>query len=227
MTENQYLKSTTTVDEFHKTLEPIQKRGEEIMDKTIEEMISLYEVYENTEWYAHESPPKMVCELLDRIPSIAAKCIEQAEELANIKAIWKRNYGFLHYDDMRLGFESEMQRIFPDIEENNSNDMPLDYDALIFRNKEQGEEIQQLRAENERLRGGWLDIASAPRDGSNIVLALISVDDQGNNIVDTVCVDRWYQDRIMGDWEEWRGFMETPPTHWMPLPTTPTNDKQG
>lgn len=78
-------------------------------------------------------------------PRIADKCIAQVEELLAIKAIWQRNYGYLHNDDMRLGFESEMERVFPDVGANNEEVAPLNYDALKFRS-------DMLEAENEALK---------------------------------------------------------------------------
>lgn len=95
------------------------------------------------------------------------------------------------------------------------------FDACKQRD-EFGELIGVLKGENERLRGGWLDISSVPRDtwvlvnrvmySGRAIAQLIDETDEGYGMT-------WFDDEM--------NVLEFVPTKWQPLPPEPTNNKQG
>ena len=62
---------------------------------------------------------------------------------------------------------------------------------------------------------GWMSIESAFRDGMQILL------DAYVNGEWTCMDDHWYQDRVMGGFDEWDEIYGVKPTHWMHLPPNP------
>lgn len=89
----------------------------------------------------------------------------------------------------------------------------------------------------------WRPIESAPKDGTDIMLAAIDQVFRGEPMPDRVTVGHWTTDdecrEVIGDcggecrcpeykfhepsWISWDGGFteENPPTHWMPLPKQP------
>ncbi len=94
----------------------------------------------------------------------------------------------------------------------------------------------------------WKDISSAPRDGTDIMLASIEQVFEGKPVEPRVTIGHWTTDEecqiYAGDcggechcpeydyadpsWISWDGGFttENPPTHWMPLPSPPTHPER-
>lgn len=80
-------------------------------------------------------------------------------------------------------------------------------------------EIERLRALSER-RDGWMDIASAPKDGTRILLY---------ERIFGIRVGSWLSDEYFAGWSKdgtKLGF-NGGATHWMPLPEPPPSDQRG
>lgn len=96
---------------------------------------------------------------------------------------------------------------------------------------------------------GWRTMDSAPKDGTDIVLAAIDQVFRGEPMPDRVTVGHWTTDdecrEVIGDcggecrcpeykfhepsWISWDGGFteENPPTHWQPLPAPPVPEMEG
>lgn len=74
----------------------------------------------------------------------------------------------------------------------------------------------------------WKPIETAPKDGTAVLLFL-------GNFDNTIALARWYSP--WGNWvrddeqpdptEEYHGIGSGCPTHWMPLPSPPSDLKKG
>ena len=75
----------------------------------------------------------------------------------------------------------------------------------------------------------WIPIASAPKDGTEIMLIQFWRNENGvldHNRPDHGCWSRWNEDRGYGSYEVCEGWMtdygsNEDWTHWMPLPDPP------
>lgn len=67
--------------------------------------------------------------------------------------------------------------------------------------------------------GGWLPIATAPKDGTEVLLGRFA---PGQEYDGRVRVD-WWRTRMRGGYTGFGHFNPTywPPTHWMPIPGRP------
>lgn len=65
--------------------------------------------------------------------------------------------------------------------------------------------------------GSWRDIASAPKDGTEIL-----VFDEGALYITSWLDDEGHDGVRRSGWYD-NGFVEPPPTHWQPLPPPPAD----
>lgn len=62
--------------------------------------------------------------------------------------------------------------------------------------------------------GGWLPIDTAPKDGTEILLAC-------TNVLSDIGLCYWRNDHVMVGWTWGLGKAFRNPSHWMPLPKLP------
>ena len=74
-------------------------------------------------------------------------------------------------------------------------------------------------------RVGWQPIASAPRDGTRVLLWLDTRNPRDTPYVEQVCDGEHVVQADIGFWDEdpgcWRAPIIGEPTHWRPLPAPP------
>lgn len=76
--------------------------------------------------------------------------------------------------------------------------------------------------------GGWQDISTAPKDGTEIIVWATNFK-PGHPVVVKWSLDKYAQ-RPIPRWETRdpiygrRSFIDRPPTHWQPLPAAPTGE---
>ena len=68
-----------------------------------------------------------------------------------------------------------------------------------------------------RLADGWRPIETAPKDGEIIIMYGKSK----HAGFDTVGTGHWYRQGKTFVWDNYLGDEPRPPTHWMPLPSSP------
>lgn len=165
-------------------------------------------------------------EFIAAAPRIAALCIEQAEELSGMSNIIAGlNQRLFEAEKQRDEFWELIGALKSEVEKwKNQARLATEQTERVA--ESQGElrdmaynETEQLRAENERLRGGWLPVEECPED-TYVLLYIPNWElTIGKNPL------KWPIGKKEGRGD---GYVYFPmATHWMPLPLAPTNDKQG
>jgi len=89
----------------------------------------------------------------------------------------------------------------------------------------QAERIDALTAEIERLRAPpkWRPIATAPKDGTHIILGCFETEFRER--LGHIAIDYWHSIAVGNAYDGWGQFNQYhwPPTHWMPLPAAPVD----
>lgn len=98
------------------------------------------------------------------------------------------------------------------------------------------DKIAALIARLEAAEGGWQDIATAPKDGQFVLLHVPEGLESGTVTVGAYWKETDRNERGQfraGNWDGWLGMDRDiasswcEPTHWMPLPATPSPAKAG
>ena len=81
-----------------------------------------------------------------------------------------------------------------------------------------------LSSAKEPQTEGWRDIASAPKDGTRVLVGRFAEKPHPSYPNNVVEVDYWHE-RKHNDYEGWGRFNPQfwPATHWMPLPALPSS----
>jgi hypothetical protein len=187
---------------------------------------------------------KLKDENLDRLRKENAKLREAGSECADaLAAMIEHHYrGVLIYPHQKIKYEAHMSSVrnwrailtrawrhasatgssmisleeaIAHVKANSAKrqgDVPMVGELLVA-------EIERLRAENARLREMWQPIATAPKDGTEILIGAFERGVRGWFVV-------FWDEEAEGKTHHWQtpdgiAYHDGLPTHWMPLPKPP------